>query len=39
MSKGAVGPVREHLLDDGVVSVLFLGWGQCYLELSRQPGL
>jgi hypothetical protein len=37
MSQRAVGPVREDLLDDGVVAVLLLGWGQLYLELSRQP--
>ena len=26
MSQRAVGPVREHLLDDGVVAVLASAW-------------
>jgi hypothetical protein len=38
MSKGAAGDVGEDLLHDGVVAVLFLGWGRLYLELPRQAG-
>jgi len=37
MSKGAVGPVGEDLLRDGVVTVLPLGLDELYLELLCQP--
>ena len=39
MSKRPVGHVGEDLLDDRVVTVLFLRLDQLYLERSRQLGL